>query len=139
MDEQSSLLALFTSSFLAATLLPGGSEAVLAGVLITHPNLYWQALVLATVGNTLGGMSSYLIGRFLPDEHAVYDKLGKHASKLNWVHQHGAPILLLSWAPVIGDILCVAAGWLRVNWLWALLFIALGKFARYWLVAMAIV
>lgn len=139
MDEQSSLLALFTSSFLAATLLPGGSEAILAGVLITYPNLYWQALVLATVGNTLGGMSSYLIGRFLPDERAVYDKLGKHAPKLNWVHMHGAPILLLSWAPVIGDILCVAAGWLRVNWLWALLFIALGKFARYWLIAMAIV
>jgi len=55
MDEQSSLLALFTSSFLGATLLPGGSEVVLFGVLTAHPQLYWSALGVATLGNTLGG------------------------------------------------------------------------------------
>lgn len=139
MDEQSSLLALFTSSFLAATLLPGGSEAVLVGVLMAYPDLHWQALVLATTGNTLGGMSSYVIGRLLPDERAMHDKLGKHAAQLDWVRKHGTPILLLSWAPVIGDVLCVAAGWLRANWFWALLFIAVGKFARYWIIAAAVV
>ena len=74
MDEQSSLLALFTSSFLAATLLPGGSEAVLFGVLKAYPQLYWTALAVASVGNTLGGMSSYAIGRFLPDEKALMQK-----------------------------------------------------------------
>ena len=131
MDEQSSLLALFTSSFLAATLLPGGSEAVLVSVLLAYPELHWQALALATVGNTLGGMSSYLIGRLLPDEKAMLKKLGSSTRGLEWVRQHGAPILLLSWAPLIGDALCVAAGWLRTNWLWSLLFIAVGKFARY--------
>lgn len=138
MDEQSSLLALFTSSFLAATLLPGGSEAVLVGVLLAYPELHWQALTLATIGNTLGGMSSYLIGRFLPDEKTVLKKSGGSSRGLEWVRQHGAPILLLSWAPLIGDVLCVAAGWLRANWLWALLFIAVGKFARYWVIATAI-
>lgn len=71
MDEQTSLLALFASSFLAATLLPGGSEAVLAGVLIAYPELHWTALILATIGNTLGGMSSYIIGRFIPDEKTL--------------------------------------------------------------------
>ena len=119
MDEQASLLALFTSSFLAATLLPGGSEAVLAGVLVAYPDLLWQALILATIGNTLGGMSSYLIGRLLPDEKAILKKTGGSSRSLEWVRGHGAPILLLSWAPVIGDALCVAAGWLRINWLWA--------------------
>ncbi|MEK6596529.1 MAG: YqaA family protein [Pseudomonadota bacterium] len=138
MDEQSSLLALFTSSFLAATLLPGGSEAVLVGVLLAYPELHWQALTLATIGNTLGGMSSYLIGRFLPDEKTVLKKSGGSSRGLEWVRQHGAPILLLSWAPLIGDVLCVAAGWLRANWLWALLFIAVGKFARYWVIATAV-
>jgi len=138
MDEQSSLLALFTSSFLAATLLPGGSEAVLVGVLLAYPELHWQALGLATVGNTLGGMSSYLIGRLLPDEKALHKKLEGNTRGLEWVRQHGTPILLLSWAPLIGDILCVAAGWLRANWLWAMLFIAIGKFARYWVIATAI-
>lgn len=138
MDEQSSLLALFISSFLAATLLPGGSEAVLVGVLLAYPELHWQALTLATIGNTLGGMSSYLIGRFLPDEKTMLKKLGSSTRGLEWVRQHGAPILLLSWAPLIGDVLCVAAGWLRANWLWALLFISVGKFARYWVIAAAV-
>ena len=138
MDEQSSLIALFTSSFLAATLLPGGSEAVLVGVLLAYPDLHWPALTLATIGNTLGGMSSYLIGRLLPDENALHKKLGGKTHGLEWVRQHGTPILLLSWAPLIGDILCVAAGWLRANWLWALLFIAAGKFARYWAIAAAV-
>ncbi|MCB1985165.1 MAG: DedA family protein [Burkholderiales bacterium] len=137
MDEQASLLALFTSSFLAATLLPGGSEAVLAGVLVAYPDLLWQALILATIGNTLGGMSSYLIGRLLPDEKAILKKTGGSSRSLEWVRGHGAPILLLSWAPVIGDALCVAAGWLRINWLWAMFFMTIGKFARYWIVATA--
>ncbi|SER67100.1 membrane protein YqaA, SNARE-associated domain [Nitrosomonas sp. Nm51] len=137
MDEQSSLFALFTSSFLAATLLPGGSEAVLAGVLIAYPDLLWHALILATIGNTLGGMSSYLIGRLLPDKEALLKKTGASSRGLDWVHGRGAPILLLSWAPVIGDALCVAAGWLRISWLWAMLFMAAGKFARYWAVASA--
>jgi len=138
MDEQSSLLALFTSSFLAATLLPGGSEAVLVGVLLTYPELHWQALALATIGNTLGGMSSYLIGRFLPDEKTLLKKSEGSTRGLEWVRQYGTPILLLSWAPLIGDLLCVAAGWLRTNWLWALLFIAAGKFVRYWVIATAV-
>lgn len=138
MDEHSSLLALFISSFLAATLLPGGSEAVLVGVLLTYPELHWQALVLATIGNTLGGMSSYLIGRLLPDEKAVLKKAEGSARGLEWVRRHGAPILLLSWAPLIGDLLCVAAGWLRTHWVWALFFIAAGKFVRYWAIAAAL-
>lgn len=138
MSENSSLLTLFVSSFLAATLLPGGSEAVLVGVLLTYPELFWPALNIATLGNTLGGMSSYLIGRLLPDEEALSKKIGRHVHGLEWTRRHGAPILLLSWAPLIGDILCVAAGWLRIYWPSALLFIAAGKFARYWLIAMAV-
>ena len=90
MDEQSSLLTLFASSFLAATLLPGGSEAVLVGVLLKYPELHWQALILATVGNTLGGMSSYWIGRFLPDEKTLLTKSAGHSRGLEWVRRHGA-------------------------------------------------
>ncbi|MCW5599296.1 MAG: DedA family protein [Nitrosomonas sp.] len=138
MDEQSSLLALFTSSFLAATLLPGGSEAVLVGVLMVYPELYASALGVATVGNTLGGMSSYVIGRLLPDEKAMLNKIGHKTRGLEWTRRHGAPILFFSWLPLIGDILCVAAGWLRIHWLWAVIFIAVGKFVRYWVIATAI-
>ena len=135
MDEQSSLLALFVSSFFAATLLPGGSEAVLFGVLKAHPQLYWPALVAASLGNTLGGISSYLIGRLLPDEKAFLKKFSGRRRGLEWVRRYGSPVILLSWVPLIGDVLCVAAGWLRVNWLWVLLFMVVGKFARYWVIA----
>ena len=130
MDESLSLAALFASSFLAATLLPGGSEAVLFGVLRLDPQQYWPALAGATLGNTLGGMSSYLIGRVIPEPEKQ-----KESQALHWVKRYGNPVLLLSWAPVIGDPLCVAAGWLRVNpWL-AALYMALGKFARYLVIA----
>ena len=130
MGESMSLSALFVSSFLAATLLPGGSEVVLFGVLKLSPHQYWPALAVATVGNTLGGMSSYLVGRVIPERENQ-----KKLQALRWVRRYGSPVLLLSWVPVVGDPLCVAAGWLRVNpWLSAL-FMAVGKFARYAVIA----
>jgi len=130
MSESTSIWALFWSSFLAATLLPGGSEAVLFAVLKLHPGQLWPALGVATLGNTLGGMSSYLIGRIIPQK--------KELPGLPAVRKYGSPALLFSWVPVIGDPLCVAAGWLRVSPWVAALFIALGKFARYWVIAAAI-
>ena len=127
MDPSASLSALFASSFLAATLLPGGSEAVLFGVLKLHPEQLWAALAVATLGNTLGGMSSYLIGRLIPPTGSL--------KGLTMVQRWGSPALLLSWVPLLGDPLCVAAGWLRLNAGWSALFIATGKFLRYWVIA----
>jgi membrane protein YqaA with SNARE-associated domain len=127
MSEDASLWALFGSSFLAATLLPGGSEAVLFTVLKLHPGQHWLALGVATVGNTLGGMSSYLVGRIIPQR--------KDLRGLQTVQRHGTPAMLLSWVPLLGDPLCVAAGWLRLNPWRSALFMALGKFARYWVIA----
>ena len=126
-DAGVSLWALLVSSFLAATLLPGGSEAVLFAVLKLHPAHYWTALALATLGNTLGGMTSYLLGRVIPQS--------KPLRGLAAARRYGAPVLLFAWAPVVGDALCVAAGWLRLDpWLSAA-FMAAGKFARYWAIA----
>jgi len=134
MGESISLSALFISSFLAATLLPGGSEAVLFSVLKLDPHQYWPALAAATVGNTLGGMSSYLVGRVIPEREKQ-----KNPRALRWVQNYGSPALLLAWVPIIGDPLCVAAGWLRVNpWLSAL-FMAVGKFVRYLIIAAVVV
>jgi membrane protein YqaA with SNARE-associated domain len=127
MDQTTSLYTLFVSSFLAATLLPGGSEAVLFGVLKLHPDQLWPALGVATLGNTLGGMSSWLIGRVIPQKREI--------KGLAHVQRYGAPALLLSWVPLIGDPLCVAAGWLRLSPWWCALYIATGKFARYGIIA----
>lgn len=132
MSEGAGLGALFLSSFLAATLLPGGSEVVFAGVLMSGAVTLWPALAVATLGNTLGGMSSYLAGRLLPRRELP-------ARPLSWVKRWGAPVLILSWVPVIGDVLCLAAGWLRLSAGWSTAFIAMGKFGRYlalgWLIA----
>lgn len=131
MSETASLWTLFVSSFLAATLLPGGSEVVLFGVLKLHPGQIWAALGVATLGNTLGGMSSYFIGRLIPQKQAL--------KGLATVQRYGTPILLLSWVPIVGDPLCVAAGWLRLNPWWSALCIALGKLVRYWVIAVLVV
>ena len=126
MTETASLYSLFASSFLAATLLPGGSEAVLFAVLRKYPDALWMSLWLATLGNTLGGMASFGMGWLLPQRHLA------HVDK---VRRYGTPALLFAWAPLIGDALCLAAGWLRMSIWQAALFMAIGKFARYWLIA----
>jgi membrane protein YqaA with SNARE-associated domain len=127
MTETASLLSLFISSFLGATLLPGGSEAVLFAALKAYPDSLWLALGLATIGNTLGGMVSFGMGWLLP----VTQQL-KHVDKLR---KYGTPALLFAWLPLIGDALCLAAGWLRLNYWQAAAFMAIGKFARYWVIA----
>jgi membrane protein YqaA with SNARE-associated domain len=124
------LWGLFVGSFLAATLLPGGSEVLLFALLRQHPQTVWLALALATLGNTLGGMSSYACGRWLPQARR-FEAWPWHGRLQRW----GSPVLLLAWAPLLGDALCVAAGWLRINWAGCALFMALGKAARYALVA----
>ncbi|WP_075183574.1 YqaA family protein [Pantoea sp. 1.19] len=133
MSELTALAALFASSLLSATLLPGGSEVVLAGLLMAHPDWLVRLLLIASLGNTLGGVTNLLIGRLLPERAA-----GRHAhTARRWLRRWGAPALLLSWVPVIGDVLCVAAGWLRLSWLPCLAYLAIGKAARYAAVAAA--
>ena len=126
LSADGSLLGLFLASFLAATLLPGGSEIALFAVVRLHPEQTAIALALATVGNTLGGMSTYLLARLLPRQTLP--------ARLDIVKRYGVAALFFAWAPVVGDALCAVAGWLRLNWLASMLWMALGKFSRYVLV-----
>jgi membrane protein YqaA with SNARE-associated domain len=128
---QFGLAGLFFSSFLAATLLPGGSEAVLFAVLRLHPEQTLSALLLATVGNTLGGLSTYALARLLP-EKVSGGGAGPHTA---WLRRYGSLALIMAWAPLVGDALCAAAGWLRLPWLSCALWMGLGKFLRYAFVA----
>jgi membrane protein YqaA with SNARE-associated domain len=120
---EASLAGLALASFLSATVLPGGSEAALLAVLATHPEQRDAALLLATAGNTAGGMVSYAMGRFIPRKELP--------GRLALVQAHGTPALLLSWVPLIGDALCIAAGWLRLPPLRSAFMMAIGKGARY--------
>jgi membrane protein YqaA with SNARE-associated domain len=120
------LAALFAASFAAATLFPLPSEAALFAYLKAHPERTALAVAIATLGNTAGGMTSYLLGRLLPP---------KTLKGVQTVKRYGAPVLALAWLPLIGDALVVAAGWLRIHWLAALGFMAAGRLARYIVVA----
>ena len=125
------LWGLFASAFVSATILPGNSEIVLVAVLAKYPQLFWQAIAVATLGNTLGGATSYALGRFIPNR--VLEKNESRA--IDWIKKYGAWALLLSWVPLIGDALCVAAGWLRYGVWRCLVLMAIGKLARYVVIA----
>ena len=122
-----SLWSLFFGSLLAATLVPVSSEVMLFAVLRLHPDLLWGALLVATLGNTAGGMVSYGMGRFIP-----HRAQSRHEA---WLRRYGEGMLLLAWLPLVGDALCVGAGWLRMNAWHCAWWMATGKLARYALVA----
>jgi membrane protein YqaA with SNARE-associated domain len=128
LSPETALAGLFASAFLAATLLPGGSEVVLAALLANDPAQRWPALTVATVGNTLGSLTSYAIGRLFPRPKI-------ESRSLALVRRYGVAALLFAWLPLIGDALCVASGWLRQNLLTATAAIAAGKIARYHVIA----
>lgn len=123
------LMGLFAASFAAATLIPLPSEAALFGYLQLHPDAAVLAVAVATFGNTAGGMTTYLIGRFIPASRKLDEKV------LDAVRRYGALATLLAWLPIIGDALCAAAGWLRIKWWAVLAFMAAGRLARYVAVA----
>ena len=124
---EASLLTLLGWSFLASTLVPVSSEAALFAVLKLHPDLLWPAVFTATLGNTLGGMTTYLIGHFIGSK--------KPLTQLERVTRYGSPLLAFAWLPFVGDALCLAAGWAKLNWVAVALWSAAGRFARYWVVA----
>jgi membrane protein YqaA with SNARE-associated domain len=141
------LVTVFLFSLLAATILPIGSEAVLLGYLTAVPDMFWLAILVATFGNTLGGMVSYgmgagahqLFGRWRSKNQSTPSPLTPARARAEqWVHRFGPPVLLLAWLPVVGDPLCAVAGWLRLPLWQCTAYMALGKFARYVAVAWAL-
>ncbi len=131
LSPEGGLAALLAASFIASTLVPLSSEAVLFGYLKLHPGHAATAIAVATIGNTAGGMTTYLIGRLVPER--TQGKLDPRA--LGWLRRYGSPATLLAWLPLVGDAISLAAGWLRIAWPAALAFMAAGRLARYLVVA----
>ena len=121
-------LALAASAFTSATILPGTSEAAFAVFVQQYPHAWAGAWLLAGVCNGLGSMVSYGMGRLIPPKKQPSEKV------LRWLRRWGVWSLLLAWLPVVGDPLCLLAGWLRWSFWWSSLLILLGKTARYLLV-----
>ena len=128
---QYGLSTLFIVSFVSATLLPLGSEPVLFGLLRLNPGMFWSAMLVATAGNTLGGMLDWWMGF---GAHQVVDKYGhskSHVKALAWLERLGPKACLLSWLPVVGDPLCAVAGWLKFPFWPCTAYMLVGKFLRY--------
>ena len=130
------LSTVFVVALVSATLLPAGSEWVVLGFLKLEPDLFWTTMVVATAGNTLGGAISWWMGYGAERayEHAVERVRERKPSEqraLTWLRQFGPRACLLSWLPVVGDPLCAVAGWLRLPFWPCLVYMAIGKFARY--------
>jgi membrane protein YqaA with SNARE-associated domain len=125
------LSSLFLVSFLSATLLPLGSEPALFGLLKLNPDLLWPAIAIATAGNTLGGAVDWWMGY---GAHKVVDRYSHsvhHVRAIAWLERLGPRACLLSWLPLVGDPLCAVAGWLKMPFWPCVMYMAIGKCARY--------
>lgn len=125
------LSTVFVISFISATLLPLGSEPAVIGLVKLDPWLFWPAIFVATAGNTLGGAVTYWMGY---GAERAYEKVALHkpeAHALQWLRRFGAKACLMSWLPIVGDPLCAVAGWMQLPFWPCVVYMAIGKFARY--------
>jgi len=125
------LSTVFLVAFVSATLLPMGSEPAVFGLIKLSPELFWPAILVATVGNTLGGALTWWMGYGAERAYEHVTHKQPHPRALRWLERFGAKACLLAWLPGVGDPLCAVAGWLRLPFWPCVLYMAIGKFARY--------
>jgi membrane protein YqaA with SNARE-associated domain len=124
---QIGLFSVFIISFVSATLLPMGSEPAVFAVVKANAALFWPVLLVATAGNTLGGVVNYWMGL---GAKQVFAK-ERQTRWFGWLQRFGAKTMLLAWLPGIGDPLCLLAGWLKLPFWPCVLYMAIGKLLRY--------
>ena len=135
-DELMSLWGLFISAFISSTIAPGGSEAVLA-YMVSEKLFNIEGLVLiATIGNTLGALTTWVLGMLAAKKFPAEEVLdGEKKKSLDLVKRWGVWSLFFSWLPVVGDGLCFAGGWLKLPIVFSVVAIFIGKAVRYIFVA----
>lgn len=121
------LTSVFLISFVSATLVPLGSEPAVFAVVKANSAMFWPAIAVATVGNTLGGAVDYWMGYTAKSAFAKE----RESRWFGWLARYGAKTMLLSWLPGIGDPLCTLGGWLKLPFWPAIMYMAIGKLARY--------
>jgi membrane protein YqaA with SNARE-associated domain len=140
MADLAAYAGLFAVAFVAATILPAQSEAALAGLIVAGAQPVALLILAASLGNILGAVVNWALGRgverfsdrrWFPLRRAQLDRA------TGWYRRYGRWSLLLSWAPVVGDALTVAAGVLREPFWSFLLLVAIAKTGRYLALAAA--
>lgn len=122
---------LFAWSFLAATLLPLGSEVAFTALVLRREEV-WLPVFVATLGNSLGAFTTYVLGRkaaALAESRARMSPRAQRAAEM--VRRHGQPVVFFSWVPLLGDALVVAAGASRMRFAPFAAWLVLGKALRY--------
>jgi len=121
---------LFLAAFIASTLFPASSEAVLGGLVASGAYNPWGLIAVASAGNILGASVNWALGRWAAESRWVQGN--RHLARAgSWFRHYGPWSLLLSWLPVIGDPLTLAAGLARLGFPKFLLPVAAGKVGRY--------
>jgi membrane protein YqaA with SNARE-associated domain len=133
--SENGLSTVLVVSFVSATLLPMGSEPVLATFVKLNPEQFWPAIAVATLGNTAGGVVTYWLGA---GAHEAFAR-GRPTRWLGWLRRFGPSTLFLSFLPVVGDPLCALAGWLKLPFWRCAGWMLLGKALRYLLMTGALV
>jgi len=138
--QQYGLWGLFLAGFLSGSILPFNSEAVMSVLILAGVNISF-CIVVATAGNTLGGISIFYLGYLGKIEWI--EKYGK--VKMDKIHainpklqKYGPLSALISFVPIIGDVLILGLGFFRISPKLTLLYMFIGKFVRYWLLAQTI-
>lgn len=133
------LSTVFVVSMLSATLLPLGSEWVVLGLVKLNTNLFWPAVLVATLGNTLGGGISWWMGY---GAEKAYEAVKHHKPMemraLTWLKRMGPKACFFAWLPGVGDPLCAVAGWLKMPFWPCMAYSLVGKFLRYVLMTAAL-
>ena len=137
------LAGLLLIGFLSATLLPLSSEPALLAYLGLCPQNFWLAICFASMGNTLGGALNYWLGaqslslwESAKKSGSLLERQKKMATQMQRV---GPPLLLLGWLPIVGDPMCLMAGFLKLPTLPCMAYMAAGKFLRYLVLSMGFV
>lgn len=135
MSFESELIALFFSGFISSTLLPGGSELLLIYYVKNNPESSWLYLIVVTIGNSLGALVTYFMGYYF---YWGRDKAqAKHQKAIYFCKKYGVYTLLLSWLPIVGDLLPLVAGWLKLSIIKSVIYITAGKAVRYSLIVIS--
>ena len=140
LSAEAGLAGLFFSAFLSATVLPGSSEVVMIGLLTAYPSLAWPAFGVALAGNLLGAVLTFGMGYAARQGYERFQGLRWKLDErqMQRLRRFGPPALFLSFVPLVGDALVLAAGWLKLDLRQSMLWIALGKGTRYLLVVLGV-
>lgn len=135
---------MFAAALIAGTFLPflpASSELVLAGFLSAGQGDPWLLVAAATVGNIIGSVINYFVGRYVSELAgrrwfpATEKQMQRASDQFN---RYGVWILLMSWLPVLGDLLTIIAGLLRTNFRMFVVLVSLGKFFRYFIILLGL-